>query len=80
MSELTKEQKLQDQVIVLKARLFDYQDQAEAIQAQSKVFVEALGQIAKTVGLEGEEIQVADIVKAVEALVPAQGELEVEAK
>lgn len=80
MSQVTKEQKLQEQVIILKARLFDYQDQAEAIQAESKVFVEALSQIAKTVGLEGESIQVADIVKAVEALVPAQGELEVEAE
>lgn len=78
MSELTKEQELQNQVVLLKARLFDYQDQAEAIQAQSKVFVEALGAIAKLVGLEGEEIQITDIIKAVEALVPAQGELEVE--
>lgn len=78
MSELTKEQELQNQVVLLKARLFDYQDQAEAIQAQSKVFVEALGAIAKLVGLEGEEIQLQSIFDAVKALVPAQGELEVE--
>lgn len=78
MSELTKEQELQNQVVLLKARLFDYQDQAEAIQAQSKQLIDALGAIAKLVGLEGEEIQLQSIFDAVKALVPAQGELEIE--
>lgn len=80
MSQVTKEQELQNQVILLKARLFDIQDQAEAVEAQSKQLIDALGAIAKLVGIEGEEIQLQTIFDAVKALVPAQGELEVEAE
>lgn len=78
MSEQTQEQKLQESVVLLKARLFDVQEQAGAIKAQADEYASTLGEIAQVVGITGDSVTLVDIVKAVKALVPEQGELEVE--
>lgn len=78
MSEPTQEQKLQESVVLLKARLFDVQEQASAVKAQADEYAGALSEIAQAVGITGESVTLVDIIKAVKALVPEQGELEVE--
>lgn len=78
MSEQTKEQQLESAVVVLKARLFDVTDQAANIQAENKELSNALTEIAVAVGVTGETVALKDIVAAVKALVPVQGELDVE--
>lgn len=76
MSEPTQEQKLQESVVLLKARLFDVQEQAGAIKAQADEYAGALSEIAAAVGVTGESVMLIDIIKAVKALVPEQSELE----
>lgn len=76
MSELTKEQKLEATIINLKARAFDMQEQYSALANQNELFASALTAIAKLAGVTGESVSMEAIVKAVEALVPAQEELD----
>lgn len=75
-------QKLEQTVTFLKARAFDVQEQLSASQAQVETFGAALAKIASVVGIEGESVEISDIVSAVEALVvtPEQGELDLEEK
>jgi hypothetical protein len=68
MSEQTTEQKLQSEIIMLKARILDVQDVATRNQQTADAFNGALGQIATALGLEGESITVESIVDAVKAL------------
>lgn len=74
MSE--KIQKLEQTVTFLKARAFDVQEQLGSTQAQLEAFGSALSKIAAAVGITGESAQLADIVAAVEALVPVQEQLD----
>lgn len=75
-------QKLEQTVTFLKARAFDVQEQLAGVQSQAEVFGQALAKIASIVGIEGESVQIEEIVSAVEALIvtPEQGELELEAE
>lgn len=75
MSEQTIEQKLTAEVVNLKSRILDTQDQAAAFAQESKVLQNTLAQIAQVVGIQGESVQLEDIVKAVQALVPVQEEI-----
>ena len=65
MSEQTIEQKLQSEIVILKSRILDTQDQAGRIKAESDQFVNALGQIAQLVGVTGETVKLEDVIQAV---------------
>ena len=65
MSEQTIEQKLQSEIVILKSRILDTQDQAGRIKAESDQFVNALSQIAQLVGVTGETVKLEDVIQAV---------------
>lgn len=65
MSEQTIEQKLQSEIVILKSRILDTQDQAGRIKAESDQFVSALGQIAQLVGVTGETVKLEDVIQTV---------------
>lgn len=69
-------QKLENTVIILKSRLFDAGESLVQAQSQAKEYGGILSKIAELVGLSGEQIQLSDIVEAVEGLLPVQNELE----
>lgn len=78
MSEQTKEQQLESTIVLLKARLFDVQDEAGQLAEVNKSYSATLAEIAQVVGITGESVTLTDLVDTVKALVPEQGELDVE--
>lgn len=65
MSEVTETQKLESQILALKARLFDVQEIAQQAQETSRLLQETLSKIAAKVGVTGESVTLADLVDAV---------------
>ena len=65
-------EKLQSEIVTLKSRILDTQDQAAAIQHESQQLGSALAQIANLVGITGESGMIDDLVEAVRELVKAE--------
>ena len=59
--------KPEDQIVVLKSKLFDAAEEIQLIQAQSKQFQDALVAIAAKLGLTGDSITLESILEAVPA-------------
>lgn len=68
MSEQTIEQKLSAEIVTLKSRILDTQDQAARLMEESKILQGTLAEIARAVGITGDTIKVEEIVKAVKNL------------
>ena len=71
---------MSNEVIELKAKMFDLMEQANDVNLQNQQFAQALQAIAQLVGVTPDEqgqVQIETIVSSVQALVPAE---EVEAK
>ncbi|QPP47178.1 hypothetical protein [Shigella phage Sfk20] len=68
MSEQTIEQKLSAEIITLKSRILDTQDQAARLMEESKILQGTLAEIARAVGITGDTIKVEEIVEAVKNL------------
>lgn len=69
MSEQTIEQKLSAEIITLKSRILDTQDQAARLMEESKILQGTLAEIARAVGITGDTIKVEEIVEAVKNLI-----------
>lgn len=65
-------EKLQSEIVTLKSRILDTQDQAAAIQQESQQLGNALAKIANLVGITGESVKIDDLVEAVRELVKAE--------
>lgn len=65
-------EKLQSEIVTLKSRILDTQDQAAAIQQESQQLGGALAKIANLVGITGESVKIDDLVEAVRELVKAE--------
>ncbi|AYN56453.1 tail fiber assembly helper protein [Escherichia phage p000y] len=65
-------EKLQSEIVTLKSRILDTQDQAAAIQQESQQLGSALAKIANLVGITGESVKIDDLVEAVRELVKAE--------
>lgn len=65
-------EKLQSEIVTLKSRILDTQDQAAAIQQESQQLGSALVKIANLVGITGESVKIDDLVEAVRELVKAE--------
>lgn len=59
--------KLEDQIVVLKSKLFDAAEEIQLIQTQSKQYQDALVAIATKLGLSGDSITLESILEAVPA-------------
>ncbi|QEG05184.1 chaperone for tail fiber formation [Shigella phage JK23] len=68
MSEQTIEQKLSAEIVTLKSRILDAQDQAARLMEESKILQGTLAEIARAVGITGDTIKVEEIVEAVKNL------------
>ncbi|HBC9098681.1 TPA: hypothetical protein KE765_005062 [Escherichia coli] len=68
MSEQTIEQKLSVEIVTLKSRILDTQDQAARLMEESKILQGTLAEIARAVGITGDTIKVEEIVEAVKNL------------
>lgn len=68
MSEQTIEQKLSAEIVTLKSRILDTQDQAARLMEESKFLQGTLAEIARAVGITGDTIKVEEIVEAVKNL------------
>ena len=68
MSEQTIEQKLSAEIVTLKSRILDTQDQAARMMEESKILQGTLAEIARAVGITGDTIKVEEIVEAVKNL------------
>ena len=68
MSEQTIEQKLSAEIVTLKSRILDTQDQAARLMEKSKILQGTLAEIARAVGITGDTIKVEEIVEAVKNL------------
>lgn len=68
MSEQTIEQKLSAEIVTLKSRILDTQDQAARLMEESKILQGTLAEIARAVGITGDTIKVKEIVEAVKNL------------
>lgn len=68
MSEQTIEQKLSAEIVTLKSRILDTQDQAARLVEESKILQGTLAEIARAVGITGDTIKVEEIVEAVKNL------------
>ncbi|XAO16405.1 tail fiber assembly protein [Escherichia phage FL08] len=68
MSEQTVEQKLSAEIVTLKSRILDTQDQAARLMEESKILQGTLAEIARAVGIIGDTIKVEEIVEAVKNL------------
>lgn len=68
MSEQTIEQKLSAEIITLKSRILDTQDQAARLMEESKILQGTLAEIARAVGITGDTIKIEEIVEAVKNL------------
>ncbi|ASZ76975.1 tail fiber assembly protein [Escherichia phage FL33] len=68
MSEQTIEQKLSAEIVTLKSRILDTQDQATRLMEESKILQGTLAEIARAVGITGDTIKVEEIVEAVKNL------------
>lgn len=68
MSEQTIEQKLSAEIVTLKSRILDTQDQAARLMEESKILQGTLAEIARAVGITGDTIKVEEIVEAVKNL------------
>lgn len=68
MSEQTIEQKLSAEIVTLKSRILDTQDQAARLMEESKILQGTLAEIARAVGITGDIIKVEEIVEAVKNL------------
>ena len=68
MSEQTIEQKLSAEIVALKSRILDTQDQAARLMEESKILQGTLAEIARVVGITGDTIKVEEIVEAVKNL------------
>lgn len=68
MSEQTIEQKLFAEIVTLKSRILDTQDQAARLMEESKILQGTLAEIARAVGITGDTIKVEEIVEAVKNL------------
>ncbi|UIU28088.1 chaperone for tail fiber formation [Escherichia phage vB_EcoM_SA20RB] len=68
MSEQTIEQKLSAEIVTLKSRILDTQDQAARLIEESKILQGTLAEIARAVGITGDTIKVEEIVEAVKNL------------
>lgn len=68
MSEQTIEQKLSAEIVTLKSRILDTQDQAARLMEESKILQRTLAEIARAVGITGDTIKVEEIVEAVKNL------------
>lgn len=68
MSEQTIEQKLSAEIVTLKSRILDTQDQAARLMEESKILQGTLAEIARAVGIIGDTIKVEEIVEAVKNL------------
>ncbi|EIT7100839.1 hypothetical protein L2070_001670 [Escherichia coli] len=68
MSEQTVEQKLSAEIVTLKSRILDTQDQAARLMEESKILQGTLAEIARAVGITGDTIKVEEIVEAVKNL------------
>ena len=64
MSEQTIEQKLSAEIVTLKSRILDTQDQAARLMEESKILQGTLAEIARAVGITGDTIKVEEIVEA----------------
>ncbi|CAL1328155.1 Tail fiber assembly protein [Escherichia phage vB_Eco_Some] len=69
MSEQTIEQKLSAEIVTLKSRILDTQDQAARLMEESKILQGTLAEIARAVGITGDTIKVEEIVEAVKNLI-----------
>ena len=63
MSEQTIEQKLSAEIVTLKSRILDTQDQAARLMEESKILQGTLADIARAVGITGDTIKVEEIVE-----------------
>ena len=68
MSEQNIEQKLSAEIVTLKSRILDTQDQAARLMEESKILQGTLAEIARAVGITGYTIKVEEIVEAVKNL------------
>lgn len=68
MSEQTIEQKLSAEIVTLKSRILDTQDQAARLMEESKILQGTLAEIARAIGITGDTIKVEEIVEAVKNL------------
>ena len=68
MSEQTIEQKLSAEIVTLKSRILDTQDQAARLMEESKILQGTLAEIVRAVGITGDTIKVEEIVEAVKNL------------
>lgn len=68
MSEQTIEQKLSAEIVTLKSRILDTQDQAARLMEEFKILQGTLAEIARAVGITGDTIKVEEIVEAVKNL------------
>lgn len=68
MSEQTIEQKLSAEIVTLKSRILDTQDQAARLMEESRIMQGTLAEIARAVGITGDTIKVEEIVEAVKNL------------
>lgn len=68
MSEQTIEQKLSAEIVTLKSRILDTQDQAARLMEESKILQGTLAEIAYAVGITSDTIKVEEIVEAVKNL------------
>ena len=68
MSEQTIEQKLSAEIVTLKSRILDTQDQAARLMEESKILQGTLAEIARAVGITGDTIKVEEIVEAIKNL------------
>ena len=78
MSELTNEQRQELQIQNLKSRILDTQDALTQAQAQTKELADVLTSIVQAIELpapENGQVQLADIVSAVEAIVEERDSL-----
>ncbi|ENP1742997.1 hypothetical protein ACC910_003427 [Salmonella enterica] len=80
MSEQTIEQKLSAEIVTLKSRILDTQDQAVRLMEESKILQGTLAEIARAVGITGDTIKVEEIVEAVKNLTAESAESADEAK
>ena len=82
MSELTIEQRQELQIQNLKSRILDTQDALTQAQGQTKELADVLTSIVQAIELpasENGQVQLADIVSAVEAIVEERDSLKVAA-
>lgn len=68
MSEQTIEQKLSAEIVTLKSRILDTQDQAARLMEESKILQGTLAEIARAIGITGDTIKVEEIIEAVKNL------------